>query len=126
MDSVLLGIFVVFTIFAALVTHCPLAIHIVAVIATIYHWDFLTFCSIFPFHAFLVYFFVPCSKGGLRVFGVSRLGLVLLVRHRRHQQNVVLEYVLSAPSIARPGSSSERSKVEEAGGSRICVRTECT
>ena len=70
LDSVLMG-GVVFRrqIFAAFVTPCPLAIHIVAVIATIYHWDFLTFCSIFPFHAFLVYFFVPCSKGITRVWG---------------------------------------------------------
>ena len=36
---------------------------------TIYHWDFLTFCSIFPFHPFLVSFFVPCSKGITRVWG---------------------------------------------------------
>ena len=130
LDNVLMfgvDLFKIWQSFAALESPpCILAIHIGHVIAATYHSGISSlFARYFPFTHFLSLSLCLAARG-LRVFGVSRLGLVLLVRHRRHQQNVVLEDVLSAPSIARPGSSSERSKVEEAAGSRICVRTECT
>ena len=64
-------------------------------------------------------FLCALQQRGLRVFGVSRLGLVLF-------QNGVLECVLFAPRKPRPSSSSERARVEEPGRSKICVRTECT
>ena len=71
LDRVRLGItlFMSHNFAAALLAPCLLAIHIVAVIASIFHWDFLTFCSVFPFHTFLVSFFVPCSNGDYACLG---------------------------------------------------------
>ena len=109
-------------IFAALVNSCLLATHIVAVNGTIYHWDFLTFCLIFPFHAFLVCFFVTYSRG-LRVFGVSRLGLVLLVEHWRKSTEM---YCLHR---ARPSSGSEIQREEKnvrVKTASVYVRPQCT
>ena len=115
LDNVLILGAVLFKIwqsFAALESPpCILAIHIGHVIAATYHSGISSlFARYFPFTHFLSLSLCLAARG-LRVFGVSRLGLVLLVQRRHHAPEWGV-YCLHRQSSARPSSSSERPKVE--------------